>query len=56
MKLRLALTQTPPLSYVLAAFNGVLAAANIAKIASAKFDEGRMVVSMVMLVRPSTSE
>ena len=35
-----ALTQTPPLSYVLAAFNGVLAAANIAKIASAKFDEG----------------
>ena len=33
-----ALTQTPPLSYVLAAFNGVLAAANIAKIASSKFE------------------
>lgn len=35
-----ALTQAPPLSYVLAAFNGVLAAANIAKIATAKFDGG----------------
>ena len=33
-----ALTQTPPLSYVLAAFNGVMAAANIAKIASSKFE------------------
>lgn len=35
-----ALTQSPPLSYVLAAFNGVMAAANIAKIASAKFEGG----------------
>lgn len=35
-----ALTQTPPLSYILAALNGVLAAAAIAKIASAKFDDG----------------
>lgn len=35
-----ALTQAPPLSYVLAAFNGILAGANIAKIASAKFDGG----------------
>lgn len=35
-----ALTQAPPLSYVLAAFNGVLSAANIAKIATAKFDGG----------------
>lgn len=35
-----ALTQAPPLSYVLAAFNGVLAAANIAKIATAKFNGG----------------
>lgn len=35
-----ALTQTPPLSYVLAALNAVLAVANVAKIASAKFDDG----------------
>ena len=35
-----ALAQEPPLSYVLAAFNSVLATANIAKIATAKFDGG----------------
>lgn len=35
-----ALTQTPPLSYVLAALNAALAIANVAKIASAKFDDG----------------
>jgi len=35
-----ALTLTPPLSYVLAAVNGVVAAANIAKIASTKFNDG----------------
>ena len=33
-----ALTTTPPLSYVLAAFNAVMAAGNIAKIASSKFE------------------
>lgn len=34
-----ALTQTPPLSYVLAALNAGLAIANVAQIASAKFDD-----------------
>lgn len=34
-----ALTQTPPLSYVLAALNAALAVANVAQIASAKFDD-----------------
>ena len=34
-----ALTQTPPLSYVLAALNAALAIANVAQIASAKFDD-----------------
>lgn len=34
-----ALTLPPPISYVLAAINGVLAAASIIKIASAKFDD-----------------
>ena len=33
-----ALTTAPPLSYVLAAFNAVMAGANIAKIASSKFE------------------
>lgn len=35
-----ALTQSPPLSYALAALNAVMAGANIAKIASAKFEGG----------------
>ena len=35
-----ALTQSPPLSYALAAVNAVMAGANIAKIASAKFEGG----------------
>lgn len=35
-----ALTLPPPASYILAASNGVLAAANIAKIASTKFNAG----------------
>lgn len=34
-----ALTQTPPLSYVLAALNAALAIANVTQIASAKFDD-----------------
>ena len=33
-----ALTMPPPASYALAAFNGIMAAANIAKIASSKFE------------------
>ena len=35
-----ALTMPPPVGYVMAAFNGVMAAANIAKIASSKFEGG----------------
>lgn len=35
-----ALTQSPPASYIMAAINGVMAAANIAKIASSKFEGG----------------